>query len=390
MADKLPKLIDSFSGLIALPSVSSIDPRFDMSNRAVVELLADWLENLGFEIELIPVNGNPEKLNLIACAGVGDGGLVLSGHTDTVPYDELAWQQDPFRLTEKNNRLYGLGSSDMKCFFPIVIEALKKTDLAKLKYPLYVLATCDEESTMSGARALRDANHHLGRHALIGEPTGLRPVIMHKGIVMESIKLIGRAGHASDPSLGVNALEGMHAVITHLLEWRQVVQSERQNPAFKVPVSTLNFGSIHGGDSPNRICADCEMSVDLRLLPDMDLDETRAAVRKSVMQAIDGMGLSVEFDSIIPGLPAMETATDAEIVKLAERLTGVAAGTVAFGTEGPYLNELGMETVVLGPGDIDQAHQANEYLPMDRIDPMLKILSKMIEQFCMKETENAA
>jgi len=386
---KLPGFIDSFGELIALPSVSSVDARFDMSNRPVVELLADWLGTLGFTIELVPVKDNPDKLNLIACAGKGAGGLVLSGHTDTVPYNEPAWQQDPFRLTERDQRLYGLGTSDMKCFFPIIIEVLKDLDTGLLKKPLYILATSDEESTMGGARALVEAERTLGRYALIGEPTGLKPVHRHKGIVMEIIRLEGKAGHSSDPALGISALEGMNAVMNKLMMWRAEIQSQQNDPSFRVPVPTLNFGTIQGGDNLNRICSSCEMGIDLRFLPGMDLETLRAQIRQTVMQAVDGSGLNVEFDPFYSGLPAMQTDTNAEIVRVAEQLTGEASGAVAFGTEGPYFNLLGMETLVLGPGDIDQAHQANEYLSMDRIEPMKKILSKMIEEICMKETEDA-
>jgi len=377
-----PKFIDCFAELIAQPSISSFDPRLDQSNRAVVDLLADWLSSMGFAVELVKVNDDPEKFDLIACAGHGPGGLVLAGHTDTVPYNESAWSQDPFRLTERENRLYGLGTSDMKCFFPIVIECLREFDLSGLQQPLYILATCDEESTMAGARALVEKGRQLGRYALIGEPTGLKPVNMHKGIVMEKIRLIGRAGHSSDPSLGINALEGMHGVISGLMHWREGIQQENQNPSFKVPVPTLNFGSIRGGDNPNRICADCEITIDMRLLPAMDLEEARAGLRRTVMQAIDGQGMTVEFESIIPGIPAMYTDSSSEIIRVAEQLAGEPTGTVAFGTEGPYLNALGMDTVVLGAGDIDQAHQADEYLALDRIKPMQALLGKLVKHFC--------
>lgn len=375
--------MDCFAQLIAQPSISSFDSRFDQSNQAVVELLANWLDNNGFNVEIVTVAENPRKCNLIAGTGKGEGGLVLAGHTDTVPYDDSAWQQDPFRLTERDGKLYGLGTSDMKCFFPIVIEALKDIDLSGLKKPLYILATCDEESTMSGARALVESGRKLGDYALIGEPTGLKPVNMHKGIVMEKIRLIGRAGHSSNPALGINALEGMNSVITSLVNWRGQLQSENRNPGFKVPVPTLNFGSINGGDNPNRICAECELTIDIRTLPGMGLDEVRAGVKRTVMQAVDGTGLIIEFDSIVPGIPAMYTDADAEIVAIAEKFAGEPAGTVAFGTEGPYFNSIGMDTVVLGAGDIDQAHQANEYLSMDRIRPMQEMLINLIKHFCM-------
>jgi acetylornithine deacetylase len=377
--------MDSFSRIIALPSVSCMNPLYDQSNREVVELLANWFDDLGFSTELHLVSSNPDKLNLIACYGQGEGGLVLSGHTDTVPYNESLWNQDPFKLTERDNRLYGLGSTDMKGFFPIVLAALENIDLEKLDRPLFILATCDEESTMGGAKALVSSKRALGRHALIGEPTGLKPINMHKGILIESIKLIGQSGHSSDPSLGINALEGMNTVINQLSRWREELQAQEQNPLFKVPVPTMNFASIQGGDNPNRICGDCEMTIDLRMLPGMDLQECRAGIRRTVMQAIDGRGLKVEFDEVFSGSAGMHTDENAEIVKLAEKLAGEPTGTVAFGTEGPYLNAMGMDTVVLGPGDIDQAHQANEYISTDRIEPMISILEQMITHFCINK-----
>ena len=206
---------------------------------------------------------------------------------------------------------------------------------------------------------------------------------MHKGVMIETITLKGKAGHASNPSLGNNAMEGMYEVMQTLLDWRSRLQQEFSNEKFDVPVPTLNFGSIHGGDSPNRICADCELKIDLRLLPRMQIREVRKQLRRTVTQALAGSGLTVEFDEVFPGTPPMETDPLSEIVTLAEKLTGHAAGTVNFGTEGPYLNSLGMDTVVLGPGDIDQAHQANEYIEQNRIRPMQDLLKKMITHFCM-------
>jgi acetylornithine deacetylase len=382
MNTKIPGFIEQFSKLIAIPTVSCIDTQNDMSNRPFVDQLASWLDDLGFSVEIMPVQEQPEKVNLIAVAGQGEGGLVLAGHTDTVPYDESGWNQDPFSLTELDNRLYGLGTSDMKCFFPIVMDVLRDFNFSLLKKPLYILATCDEESTMSGAKALANSERAMGRYALIGEPTGLKPINMHKGILFESIRLIGRAGHSSDPSLGRNALEGMNKVINNLTLWRSELQKNHLNSHFKIPYPTMNFGSIHGGDSPNRICGECELNIDIRFLPDMDIEELRASVRRQVLGTIDGTGLAVEFDRIFPGVPGMATDPDSDIVRTAERLAGEPAGSVAFGTEGPYLNSLGMETVILGPGDIDVAHQVNEYLGLERIEPMKKIIGDMIVNYC--------
>lgn len=377
--------MQGLSELIACPSVSSVNPEFDQSNRTVIDKLANWFSGLGFEVETMRIADSPEKYNLIARLGHGEGGLVLSGHTDTVPFNEEQWQQDPFRLTEKNGRLYGLGASDMKCFFPIIIEAMKKLDGVTLKQPLYILATADEESTMAGARALHDSGRQLGRHAVIGEPTGLVPIRMHKGVLMESITLTGKAGHSSNPALGNSALEGMHKVMTALLEWRQTLQQKYTNDSFHVPVPTLNFGSIRGGDNPNRICASCTMSIDVRLLPGMEVDSTRGELRETVRRSVAGSGLEVELHSLFGGIPPFRTSRDAEIVRVAESVCGQPCGTVTFGTEGPYLNDMGMETIILGPGNIDQAHQANEYIALDRIRPMEDIICRLIDHFCIRE-----
>ncbi len=376
--------MDMIGGLIATPSVSSVSPQFDQGNRAVIDLLANWLDGLGFQVEVQPLDIHPDKANLIATLGSGSGGLVLAGHTDTVPCDPELWQQDPFRLVERDQRLYGLGTSDMKAFLALAIEAARQFQASQLGQPIVILATADEESSMAGAIALVEAQRHLGRHAIIGEPTGLRPIRTHKGIMMEAIRVRGRSGHSSDPSLGNSALEGMHQVLGEILTWRQELQTRYRNPLFKVPVPTLNLGHIHGGDNPNRICGECELHIDLRPLPGMDLDELRGEMEVRLSRRLADTGLQLDVERLFPGTPAMETPATAPIVTAAERLTGHPAEAVAFGTEGPYLNELGMDTLILGPGDIEQAHQPDEYLRLDRIPPTLDLLQRMIGEFCVK------
>ncbi|MCW8943393.1 MAG: acetylornithine deacetylase [Sedimenticola sp.] len=378
-----PALIPMIEQLIAAPSVSSISHQWDQSNEQVIQHLADWCRSAGFAVEVLPVPGLTGKYNLVASAGKGPEGLVLSGHTDTVPYDENRWQTDPFKLIEQDNRLYGLGTSDMKAFFALVLEAVRDLDLTQLKHPLTLLATADEESTMCGAQALVDAHRRLGRHAVIGEPTGLKPIRMHKGITMEVIRLHGRSGHSSNPALGVNALEGMYRVIGDILQWRNELQARYKNPLFEVDVPTLNLGHIHGGDNPNRICASCELQIDLRPLPGMALQSLHDELQQRLEKLMAGSELRLEIITPFPGVPSMETAADTEIVKTAERLTGHTAASVAFGTEAPFLQQLGMDTLILGPGDIDQAHQPNEFLGLERIQPMVKVLQDLIRHFCL-------
>ncbi len=369
--------------LIAAPSISSVSQQWDQSNARVIEHLSDWCGDAGFVVEQLPVPGRPGKSNLIASAGSGPDGLVLSGHTDTVPYDDTRWRSDPFALTERDDRWHGLGTCDMKGFFAVVLDALRDIDLTRLRHPLILLATADEESDMCGARALRDSHRQLGRFAVIGEPTGLKPIRLHKGVAMESIRVTGRSGHSSDPALGANALEGMHRVIGELLRWRDELQARHRNPLFAVEVPTLNLGHIHGGDNPNRICAECELHFDIRPLPGMDL----AALRDDIDHRIAGLaaetGLGLERIALFEGIPAMETAAQSAIVQAAEALTGHAAGAVAFGTEAPYLNALGMETVVLGPGHIDQAHQPDEYIELAQIEPARRIIRDLVQRFCV-------
>ena len=390
MTGHVPPLMDMLRELIALSSVSSVTPEFDQGNRAVVERLAEWLAALGFETELQAIPGAPDKANLIATLGRGPGGLVLAGHTDTVPYDATGWTSDPFRLTEREGRLYGLGTSDMKGFLGLVVEACRDVEAGKLRQPLVVLATADEESGMTGAKALVDEQKRIGRHAVIGEPTGMKPVRMHKGVMMESIRVVGRSGHSSDPSLGLNALEGMTKVLNELLRWREELQGKYRDAQFSVPYPTMNLGHVHGGDNPNRICADCELHIDLRPLPGMRLDELRVGMEQRLRPLLEADGYGLTLRPLFPGLPAMETPATAAIVEASERLTGFEAQAVAFGTEGPFLRDLGMEVVILGPGDIEQAHQPDEYLAVDRIEPTLELLRSLIRRFCIEPAEGAA
>lgn len=379
-----PRLLSMLTELIATPSVSSVSPEFDQSNRPVIDLLAGWLEDLDFAVEVLPLASQPHKANLIATLGRGPGGLVLAGHTDTVPWDEGRWQHDPFTLSEDGGRLYGLGTSDMKGFFALAIEAAGRYRDADFQQPLILLATADEESSMDGAKALVEQGRPRARYAVIGEPTRGRPVHAHKGIMMEAIRLRGRSGHSSDPSLGVNALEGMHTVLGELLAWRGELQAAHRDELFKVPVPTLNLGHIHGGDNPNRICAACELHIDLRPLPGMSLAELRAVMQSRLSAALAGRGLELEIAPLIDGTEPMHTPQSSAIVRACEQLTGHSAEAVAFCTEGPYLNALGMDTVILGPGDIAQAHQPDEFLALDTLRPTVELLSRLIERFCLE------
>lgn len=383
MAGKPPDVKDMIGALVAAPSVSSVDAQWDMPNEPVLEHLAQWVGDLGFDTELVPVPDQPGKANLIATLGRGPGGLVLAGHSDTVPFDESGWRSDPFRLREADDRLYGLGTCDMKGFLALAVEAAREFRASELSAPLVILATADEETSMSGARALVEAGKPNARYAVIGEPTDMRPVHMHKGMMMDAVHVRGRSGHSSDPALGANALDGMHRVLGELLAWRGDLERRFREPAFNVPTPTLNLGYVRGGDSPNRICASCELGFDLRPLPGMDRDELRREMRERLRGVVGGDGLEIDFEVLFEGADPMHTLSDSPIVRAAEELTGHAAEAVDFSTEAPYLAHLGLDVVVLGPGDIRQAHQPDEYLALSRIEPTVRMLRTMVRRFCV-------
>ncbi len=375
--------IDRLQQLVAAPSISCSDPKHDMSNHGVVTLLANWLEPLGFECRIEPVADHLGKYNLIAVKGEGSEGLVLAGHTDTVPCNPERWQQDPFALTQHNERLYGLGATDMKGFFPVVLAALENVQTHALRQPIIILATADEESSMSGARALVEQDFPQARFAVIGEPTGMQPVNMHKGIMMEAVRVQGKAGHSSNPALGNNAMEAMHVVMGEILRFRATLQEKYQNPLFDVNVPTLNLGCIHGGDNPNRICSACELHFDLRMLPGMAIGDLREQLHTLLKPIAQTTGTDIVFSTLFEGVPAFEQPANSELITLVQTLAQQPSTPVAFATEAPFLQQLGMQTVVMGPGSIDQAHQANEFIALEQIEPAVNVIEKLIRQCCL-------
>ncbi len=381
------RFIDQLSQLVACPSVSCTQPKLDMGNLGVIELLANWLEPLGFTCEIQRVSEQPTKANLIATLGQGDKGLVFAGHSDTVPYDEHQWHQDPFTLTIDDNRAFGLGATDMKGFFPTVFAAIEPFLNSTLEQPIIIIATADEETSMCGARALVDSYQPKAAYAVIGEPTGMKPIRLHKGIAMEAIRVQGKSGHSSNPGLGNNALDTMHDIIGELKDFRQILQQKYQHPGFSIDIPTLNLGCIHGGDNPNRICGRCELEFDIRPLPGMTLDGLREDIDQRLGIIAEKNNIEIERISLFPGVDAFEQTTDSLLIKTVEKLTGQPSESVAFATEAPFMQALGMETIVMGPGSINQAHQPNEFIDLNEIDYAVKILQDLIKTFCLPKNK---
>lgn len=385
MSTKTPELETMLNQLIGHPSVSSARENLDMSNRQVIDELANWLGDLGFTIQVQPLIEDGSKANLIARIGEKEteGGLIFSGHTDTVPCDENLWHSDPFEATRTDIGFRGLGATDMKGFFAVLLSTLAETPLNKLKAPLTLVATADEESSFGGARVLNEIDFATGAKVIIGEPTDLKPVALHKGIMMESIRVAGVAGHSSNPALGINALEVMGEVLHELLQFRTELQSKYRHEGFSIPVPTLNPGCIHGGDNPNRICSKCELQFDLRSIPGMNSDELRGEIDRRMEVLAKRWNTTIERVSLLEPVDAFEQKLDSDLVRDLQRICNDSAKAVAFATEAPFYQQLGLDTLVLGPGSIDQAHQANEYISFEQIERGCSIYREVIHKYCI-------
>ena len=375
--------LEHYKNIISTPSISAFDEKIDESNRPIIELLGQWLSDFGFSISIQPVPNTNNKFNLLAKLGSGEGGLLLCGHSDTVPFDEGRWQSDPFCLTERDNKLYGLGTCDMKGFFAFILEALKTLPLDKLKKPLYVLASADEETSMAGARFFAQQQLIKPDMAIIGEPTELVPIYKHKGHIAQSLNVEGKAGHSSDPAKGVNAIEIMYQAIGQLMDLQAKLKAKYHDDAFSVPHVILNLGHIHGGDGENRICGQCLLNFDLRAVPELSDEEALAMIDAALAPVRAQFPNRLSLQLMYPTAPSFACKDQQNIIELAEKLTGKKAKSANYATEAPFINLLGCDTLVLGPGSIDQAHQPDEFMSLDYVQPTVHVLQQFIHQVCM-------
>ena len=379
----LPNFTQAITELIAKPSISSTDESWDQGNHAVIQLLATWFEQLGFQIDIQKVPHSRNKYNLLATLGSGEGGLLLAGHSDTVPYDENRWRSDPFKITNQDNKFYGLGTCDMKGFFAFILQACKNISAQQLQKPLYVLATADEETTMAGARFFAQSQAIKPDVAVIGEPTNLVPVVMHKGHMSHRITIQGQSGHSSDPSKGLNAIEIIYQVIGKLLQLKADLTANYRHKDFDVPAPTLNLGAIKGGDSANRICGSCQLDIDLRSLPGMTDDEQIHWLTEALKPLAEKYPGRVKVAALHLSSPSFEQQKPSDLIDIAEKITSHSCCAVNYATEAPFIQQLGCQTIVLGPGSIDQAHQPNEFLAHSEIEKTDSILLALINRYCL-------
>jgi acetylornithine deacetylase len=366
--------------LVSINSVSS------NSNAEIIRYLAARCEALGLRVKLFPYEDeqNVEKVNMVAWAGTEgekiDVELALVGHTDTVPFD-TAWGE-ALRLTEREGRLYGRGACDTKGFIAAALAAVEGVDLGRLRRPLALVFTADEEVGCLGAKRLAQARPLSARYSVVGEPTSLRPMRAGKGYCLAELVLRGREGHSAYPSLGASAIFHAARLVTRIERIGEELEADTR-PHFEPPYTTLNVGLIRGGTAKNIIAGECRFTLEWRPVPGQEASHVVELVRAAVE---DESSRDADFDctlNVIRLDEAMETPAESGLVRLLEETTGSVAGTIAFGTEAPQMAELGAEPVVFGPGDIRVAHRTGEFVPVEELRECVRVLSRAVEHFCL-------
>ena len=209
------------------------------------------------------------------------------------------------------------------------------------------------------------------------------PVIMHKGHMSEGIRITGHSGHSSDPDKGLNAIEIMHLVIGELKKVQQLFKDKYHNEHFEVPYPTLNFGAINGGDSANRICGCCDLHIDMRPIPGITTTELFITVKDSLKEIAKRYPGSVDVHHLHEPIPSYQCPQHSDLITQAEIYTGNQAQSANYCTEAPFIEQLGCDTIVLGPGHIAQAHQPNEYLDLSFVKPTQEVIKKLIQRYCV-------
>jgi acetylornithine deacetylase len=366
--------LEMIERLIAYPTVSRD------SNLALIEYARDYLEGFGAKTRLT-YDATGKKANLFATLGEGARpGMILSGHTDVVPVDGQAWDSDPFKAFYQDGRLYARGSADMKGFIGVALSQapayLEAINSGQLNAPIHYALSYDEEIGCIGVRGLIKDLEELGLQAagcIVGEPTLMQPIVAHKGTNRFRCCVRGREAHSSYVTHGVNAIEyaARLVVFVRTLADRLAAHEER-DLGFTVPYTTLSTGLIRGGIAANVVPKDCEFQFDMRTLPNASAEQLFGEIKayaeelQKEMKAIDPVtGIDLDWASNTVGLNASEQ--DA-IVQLAMKLVRAeTTGKVSYGTEAGLFAKIGIASVVMGPGDIAEAHRPNEYVELEQL-----------------------
>jgi len=383
----------SSESLEMISKLVSFDTTSRESNMELIKFVQNYLSDLGVESTLVP-NEDNSKASLYATVGPTDkAGVMLSGHTDVVPVDGQNWDTDPFNVVEKDAKLFGRGTSDMKSFIAIVLASLPQFIERGLDTPLHLAFSYDEEVGCVGVRPMIEMINGLPikpRMAVIGEPTSMQVITGHKGKRSYEAHIRGLEAHSSLAPQGVNAIEYAARLIAHLQSMARKLQKDGPfDTLYDVAHTTVHTGVIHGGTALNIVPKDCRVQFEFRYIGSDNPDPIEAEIIRMAkdvlepeMQAIDPTtGIDITCTNDMPGL---NMNVDDEVVTFVKQLAGRNDhAKVAFGTEaGLFQNRGGIPCVVCGPGSIEQAHKPNEFISLEQVEKGEAFLQRLMDRVC--------
>lgn len=381
MSDLAARAVEILERLVGFDTTSHL------SNLALVEWVEGYLAEHGVASHRI-ASDDGAKANLLATVGPAvEGGVVLSGHTDVVPVDGQPWTTDPFVLTERDSRLYGRGSSDMKSFIALALAAVPELKAAPLTRPAHLAFSYDEEIGCLGAPRLIEALAGLPKPAavIVGEPTSMEAVVGHKGIASFRVTVTGHEAHSSLTHLGVSANMAAVKLMAALSDLAEQLAGSNPWSPYLPKGASLTIGLINGGTAVNILARQCTFSFDVRCPPGMD-PMTRLADFFALLERTDaelkarspGAGVTIE---VLGNVPAFAAGTDGEAERLVRRLTGDngPGQVVSYAAEAGQFRNAGFSVVLCGPGSIDQAHQPDEYIELAQIERGAAFMERLVE-----------
>jgi acetylornithine deacetylase len=373
-----------------LAKLASFDTTSRNSNLALIAFVRDYLNAHGVSYR-VSTDATGQKANIHAIIGPqGPGGIALSGHVDTVPVDGQAWSADPFTLRRDHGRLHARGSADMKGFVSACLAAVPDVKARNLSRPLHLFISYDEEVGCQGAqRLIQDLDESGLKPALcvVGEPSGMQPILAHKGKLNLRVKVRGLTGHSAEPAKGVNAIHAAGEAIAYVVtEARRLAKEGPFEEGFDPPHTTIHVGTVQGGTILNIIPERCEFVMEWRNIPGDDatrhVERMRQFVADSIEPAMHAVNANTGFDfEVTTSMPGLSLGADHELTTIVKQLTGSnSTGKVSYGTEGGYYQGAGIPTIVCGPGHIAQAHQPDEWIAQEQLDACDAFIRRLVDR----------
>ncbi len=358
-----------------------------MPNGDIVEWVVAYLKSLGISAHVLP-GPEGDRANLFATIGPADkAGYILSGHTDVVPAAEAGWNSDPFVASAEGDKLYGRGTSDMKGFLAAALAAVPALLSRPLSRPIHLAFSYDEEA---GCRGVPHLLAHLPDlcapplGAIIGEPSGMRAILAHKGKAAARLTLKGRSGHSSRPDLGLNAVHAMTEVQQAAVAASLELSHGPFETEFDPPYSSLSIGTISGGQAVNIIPELCTMELEARAISSADPQALLAPVRTAA-EALEQKGFGVDWQ-LLSSYPALRLSPTAHLADLLRDLTGIEPlAAVSYGTEAGLYQRAGIDAIICGPGDIGRAHKPNEFIAASELAACQAMIEALGDR-CRAET----